>query len=45
MNEDEVCVFCKNDFREGYQLVSSDPKYWLFIHNKNPHTDYHCLVV
>ena len=45
MNEDEACVFCRNDFPEVYQLVSSKPKYWLFIHNKNPHTDYHCLVI
>lgn len=45
MKQDETCVFCRNDFTASYQLVSSDPKYWLFIHNKNPHTDYHCLVI
>ena len=25
--------------------MSSKPKHWLFVHNKNPHTDYHCLVI
>ena len=45
MNRDPNCSFCKHDFPYAYQLVSDAPEFWLFISNKNPHTDYHCLIV
>ena len=45
MNQKSGCIFCRNDFPNPDELVSKAPKYWLFIHNRNPHTNYHCLVV
>jgi diadenosine tetraphosphate (Ap4A) HIT family hydrolase len=45
MIEVEPCVFCKDDFPHSFQLVSKIPKFWLFIHNKRPHTDYHGLII
>lgn len=45
MNRDPNCVFCSSKFPEPYQLVSDLPNYWLFISNRNPHTNYHCLIV
>ena len=45
MNRDAKCVFCKDDFPCDYQLVSDAMEYWLFISDRNPHTDYHCLII
>ena len=39
------CTFCKSDFPESYQVVSNKPKYWLFILNRAPQTDFHSLIV
>jgi diadenosine tetraphosphate (Ap4A) HIT family hydrolase len=46
MGKEAECIFCKeSEFPEDYQLVSNEPKCWIFAHNKNPHCDYHCLIV
>ncbi len=45
MTEETVCVFCKSDFPSEYQLISDKPKYWFFISNRNPQTDYHCMII
>jgi diadenosine tetraphosphate (Ap4A) HIT family hydrolase len=39
------CTFCKRDFPENYQVISSKPKYWLFILSRGPQTDFHSLIV
>lgn len=46
MEKENNCIFCdKSKFPKDYQLVSDEPKCWIFAHNKNPHCDYHCLIV
>jgi diadenosine tetraphosphate (Ap4A) HIT family hydrolase len=45
MDKEAGCIFCRKDFPEPYQLVSEDPKFWLFVLNINPQTDLHSLIV
>lgn len=45
LKKKERCTFCKPDFPEEYQVISSKPKYWFFILNRNPQADFHSLIV
>ena len=45
MNRKHVCIFCNSDFPLKYQLISDAPKFWFFVSNISPQTDYHCLIV
>ena len=43
--EKDECTFCRNDFPYDFQLISNAPRYWLFVLNMNPQSDFHCLLV
>ena len=45
MNREPDCSFCRSDFPSKYQLISDAPKFWFFVSNISPQTDYHCLIV
>ena len=39
------CIFCGGNFPLPYQEVSRKPQHWYFVLNKEPHTDFHCMIV
>jgi len=39
------CTFCKEGFPDSYQVVSTKPKDWLFMLNRDPQSDFHCMLV
>lgn len=45
LKKDKNCDFCKDDFPDGYQVVSKRPKYWLFMLNREPQCNFHCMIV
>jgi diadenosine tetraphosphate (Ap4A) HIT family hydrolase len=45
MARQNSCVFCDPKFPHDYQIIDDSKKYWFFVHNINPHWDYHCLIV
>jgi diadenosine tetraphosphate (Ap4A) HIT family hydrolase len=39
------CTFCREKFPYSYQVVSRKPKDWLFMLNREPQSDFHCMLV
>jgi diadenosine tetraphosphate (Ap4A) HIT family hydrolase len=39
------CTFCREKFPDSYQVVSRKPKDWLFMLNREPQSDLHCMLV
>lgn len=45
MKNNSDCRFCSNKFPITYQVISRKPSNWLVVHNIDPQTDFHCMVV
>jgi diadenosine tetraphosphate (Ap4A) HIT family hydrolase len=45
MKRKNSCDFCKDNFPDDYQVVSKTPKDWLFMLNREPQSDFHCMIV